>query len=309
MVGSAPHLFCFGLGYSAGALARKLLAEGWRISGTARSAARQQALAAAGILAHRFDRARPLADGGWPLRQVTDVLISVPPDEAGDVVLDLHRDALVSAGRRLRWVGYLSTTGVYGDTGGRLVDEAAPLQPTSARAGRRVQAEARWLELQRRHGLPIHVFRLAGIYGPGRSAIDQVQAGEARRVIKPGHVFSRIHVDDIATVVRSSMARPNPGRIYNVCDNEPAEPADVVTYACGLLGVEPPPPIPFASAAQQMSPMALSFWRDNRRVDNARMRQELGVALRYPSYREGLQAVLAQQRTPSSQTTMADASG
>jgi nucleoside-diphosphate-sugar epimerase len=137
----------------------------------------------------------------------------------------------------------------------------------------------------------VHVFRLAGIYGPGRSAVEQVLRGEKRRIDKPGHLFSRIHVDDIVAVLRASIGRPDPGRIYNVCDDEPAEPADVVAYACRLLGVEPPPPVPFEQVASGLSPMALSFWRDNRRVDNARMKRELGVVLRYPNYRDGLAAI------------------
>lgn len=291
-IGSAPHLFCFGLGYSAEALARRLMREGWRISGTCRSEARQQQLARAGIAVHLFDRARPLPDAAALLAPVTDVLVSIPPDEAGDPVLDLHADALLAT-FGLRWIGYLSTTGVYGDTGGAIVDESAPLRPSSQRALRRVAAERRWLQLYETDGAPVHVFRLAGIYGPGRSVLDQVRSGEARRIDRPGHVFSRIHVDDIALVLRASMARPDPGQIYNLCDDLAAEPSDVVAYACALLGVPPPPVQSFEDAAAQMSPMALSFWRDNRRVDNGRIKRELGVQLLYPDYRSGLKAILA----------------
>lgn len=292
VIGNAPHLFCFGLGYSAYALCRRLIAEGWIISGTGRNGDEMRRLQAEGIRMYPFDRARPLETPSDALAGVTDILSSVPPDAEGDPVLDLHhRDILGHS--QLRWVGYLSTTGVYGDTGGAPVDETAPLRPTSARSRRRVAAEQAWLDLHRRHHVPVVSFRLAGIYGPGRSALEQVLAGEARRIDRPGHLFSRIHVDDIATILRASMARTEPGRVYNVCDDEPAAPADVVMLACELLGVAPPPLIPFEEAAAQMSPMARSFWRDNRRVDNGRIKRELGVALAYPDYRVGLTALAA----------------
>jgi nucleoside-diphosphate-sugar epimerase len=288
--GSARHLFCFGYGYSARVLALRLIREGWAVSGTCRTDEKRSLLIADGVRPFVFDRHRPMIAGSAALDGVTDVLSSVPPDQVGDPVLDRH-GSLIAAARGLRWIGYLSTTGVYGDTGGALVDETAPLRPTSERGRRRVEAERRWLELWERHGQPVHVFRLAGIYGPGRSAIDQVRLGERRRIDKPGHLFSRIHVDDIATVLRASISRPNPGRIYNVCDDEPAAPADVIAHACDLLGLEPAPLVPFERAAPDLSPMALSFWRDNRRVDNARIKRELGVELRYPDYRGGLAAI------------------
>jgi nucleoside-diphosphate-sugar epimerase len=241
---------------------------------------------------HLFDRGRPLADPAAALAGVTDIVSSVPPDAAGDPVLDAHQDALVAL-PGVRWFGYLSTTGVYGDTGGALVDEAAPLNPSAGRSRRRVEAERRWLALTSGGArFPVHIFRLAGIYGAGRSPLDQVRAGEARRIDKPGHAFSRIHVDDIAAVLRASMARPDPGRVYNVCDDEPAEPADVVAFACRLLGRAPPPLVPFEAARETMSAMALSFWADNRRVDNSRIKRELGVTLSYPDYRTGLTAIL-----------------
>jgi nucleoside-diphosphate-sugar epimerase len=291
-IGSPPHLFCFGFGYSARALAGRLMDEGWIISGTCRSEEKRAALAARGIRAFLFDRDRPLLDAPAALDGVTDILSSIPPDATGDPVLDRHGE-VIAAARGLRWIGYLSTTGVYGDTGGAVVDETAPLCPTSERSRRRVEAERRWLELWQRHGQPVHVFRLAGIYGPGRSAIDQVRRGEMRRIDKPGHLFSRIHIDDIGVVLHASIARPNPGRVYNVCDDEPAEPSDVVAHACRLLGVEPPPPVPFDQASALLSPMALSFWRDNRRVDNSRIKKKLGITLAYPSYRSGLEAIAA----------------
>lgn len=282
------RLFCFGLGYSARVLARRLLAEGWSVAGTTRSGG--AAPPEPGVTLYPFERGRPLADPGAALAGVTHLLSSVPPDPAGDPVLDVHAEALARLAPGLVWAGYLSTTGVYGDTGGAWVDESAPLRPTGPRQARRVEAERRWLSL----GLPIHLFRLAGIYGPGRSALDQARAGTARRIDRAGQVFSRIHVDDIATVVLASMARPRPGAIYNVCDDCPAPAHEVVAHACARLGMAAPPLIPYDEAA--LSPMAASFWRDNRRVSNNRIKTELGVILRHPNYRSGLNAQFEAER-------------
>ena len=276
-----PHLLCLGYGYSARALARLVEPRGWTVSGTARNTHDPNLI--------RFDRDHPLSLGG--LRGVTHLLSSVPPDATGDPGLAGARQAILAAKGTLVWVGYLSTTGVYGNTDGAWVDETTPTAPTSDRARRRVAAEAAWLAFLRDHGLPVHVFRLAGIYGPGRSVLSDVRAGTARRIDKPGHLFGRIHVDDIARVLAASIARPNPGAIYNVCDDKPAAPADVVAFACELLGVTPPPLIPLEQA--NLSEMGASFWADNRRVSNARIKSELGVTLAYPSYREGLRAILA----------------
>ena len=287
---AAPHLFCFGLGYSAGFLARRLLAKGWRVSGTCRGAEKQVRLKAEGIAAHLFDRARPLANAGAALSGITHLLSSVPPDEAGDPVLDLQRAEIDAVAPGLAWIGYLSTTGVYGDRAGGWVDERSDLAPSGERGRRRVAAEAAWLALRQK----AHLFRLAGIYGPGSSALDTVRAGRARRVVKPGQVFSRIHVEDIAQVLEASMARPNPGAAYNVCDDDPAPPADVIAFACSLLGVAPPPEVPIEAA--ELSPMARSFYDDNKRVDNARIKRELGVVLRYANYRDGLKAILDSER-------------
>jgi nucleoside-diphosphate-sugar epimerase len=282
------RLFCFGLGYSARALARSLIAEGWRVAGTSRSAEGARAIRALGAEAHPF----PLDDPAGALAGTTHLLSSAPPGQSGDPVLAAHGEDIARLGG-LAWVSYLSATSVYGDRGGAVVDEAAPIAPSSARGKRRARAEQHWLDLCRAHGTPVHVFRLAGIYGPGRSALDQVRAGTARRIDKPGHSFSRIHVDDIAAALRASMARPSPGAIYNLCDDEPAPSAEVVACACELLGVAPPPLVPFAEAEAAMSAMAREFWADDRRIDNRRMHEELGVSLRYPSYREGLRAILA----------------
>lgn len=276
------RLFCFGLGYSAEALARRWLQRGWDVAGTARDAARLAELEAMDIEAFPFDRDRRLPSGA--LEDVTHLLISVPPDAKGDPVLDMAETAIREALPELQWIGYLSTTGVYGDHDGALVDEAVPVNPNAARSRRRAEAEARW------QALGAHIFRLAGIYGPGRSALDDVRAGTAKRIVKSGQVFSRIHVEDIATVLEASMNRPRPGAIYNVCDDEAAPSAEVVAHACALLGVEPPPEIPFEFA--HLTPMALSFWADNKRVSNRLMHEELGVRLAYPSYREGLKSLL-----------------
>jgi len=286
-MGTSPHLFCFGLGYSATFLARRLLAQGWRVSGTCRTPAKQLQLTTIGIDAHLFDRDRPLADAPAALRGVTHLLSSVPPDAQGDPVIDAHRAEINAAAPGLAWIGYLSTTGVYGDRAGGWVDETSGLQPSGERGRRRLDAEQSWLGLQQ----PAHLFRLAGIYGPGSSALDTVREGRARRVVKAGQVFSRIHVEDIAQVMEASIKQPDPGAAYNVCDDDAAAPADVVTFACDLLNVAPPPEVPFAQA--DLSPMARSFYDDNKRVSNARIKKELGVALRYPSYRDGLPAILA----------------
>lgn len=266
------------------------MAEGWTVAGTGRSREKAKALAAARVDAFVFDGTRPMADAAAALAGATHLLISIPPDADGDPVLARH-DADLIAAKGLAWIGYLSTTGVYGDWGGAEVSEASPLKAASGRARARVQAEAAWLDLHTRHGLPVHVFRLAGIYGPGRSAIDQVQRGQARRIEKPRHLFSRIHVDDIAAVLAASIAKPNPGAVYNVCDEEAAPQSDVIAYACTLLGLPVPPTVPFDAARKEMSAMALSFWQDNRRVANRRIKEELGVRFRYPTYREGLRAI------------------
>lgn len=281
-------LFVFGLGYSAGFLARGLATQGWCIAGTSREGGR----GGDGIALHRFTRGTPLADAAAALAGTTHLLLSIPPDATGDPVLAEHA-ADIAALSGLRWLGYLSTTSVYGDRGGGWVDEAAALRPTGERGRRRVAAEEGWLALGRERGLPVHIFRLAGIYGPGRSALDALRQGRAQRVDKPGQVFSRIHVADLAAVLRASMAAPDPGIVYNVADDDPSPPEAVIAYASTLLGVAPPPLVPFAAA--QLSAMARSFYDDNKRVANRRIKEELGVRLRYPSYRDGLPALLQEQ--------------
>jgi hypothetical protein len=276
-------LFCFGLGYSAGFLARDLAAKAWRIAGTSREGAD------APFALQRFDRTHPLGTAAALLAGTSHLLISIPPDEAGCPVFDCHGGD-IAALSGLRWIGYLSSTNVYGDRGGDWVDEATPLAPSGERGRRRAAAETCWLELGRKSDIAVQIFRLAAIYGPGRSALDALRAGTARRIVKPGQLFSRIHVADLAAAVAASMARPNAGAIYNICDDAPAPPDEVVAYAASLLNMTPPPLENFATAA--LSPMARSFYDDSKRVSNRRMKDELGVMLRYPSYRDGLTALL-----------------
>ena len=286
------RLFCFGYGFSASALGRLLGPAGWTLAGTCRTPEGCQALANSGVEVVPFSRKAPLADPSQSLADTTHVLLSIPPDPDGDPALDCH-GADIAAIEGLEWIGYLSTTGVYGDTGGAWVDESAPPAPTGLRGKRRLEAERGWRALGEKHGLAVHVFRLAGIYGPGRNALATVRRGEARRIARPGQVFSRIHVADIAQVLAASIAKPHAGTIYNVCDDEPAPAADVVAHACDLLGVAPPPLTPFEEA--NLSPMARSFYADNRRVSNDRIKTELGVTLRYPDHRTGLAALLAEE--------------
>ena len=282
----SKRLFCFGLGYTAEVLARRLVARGWSIAGTTRDPAKAEELRRQGWELHLFSRDQPLPDPATALAGSTHELHSVIPDGAGDPVADRHL-ADLRALPGLEWFGWLGTTAVYGDRGGAWVDEDTELNPTAERARRRLAAERTWLA----SGLPAHLFRLAGIYGPGRNQLRDLLDGTARRIVKPGQVFSRIHVEDIATTLAASIARPRPGAVYNVCDDEPAPPQDVVAFAADLQGVEPPPALDYATA--ELSPMARSFYADNRRVRNDRIKQELGVQLAYPSYREGLRALLA----------------
>ncbi|MGE0743712.1 MAG: SDR family NAD(P)-dependent oxidoreductase [Rhodospirillales bacterium] len=277
------RLFCFGLGYTARRLAARLAAQGWGIAGTARRPA--AAATPDGWPLYRFDRGHPLDPAA--LAGATHVLVSVPPDEAGDPVIDAHGGDLAAPGT-IEWIGYLSTTGVYGDRGGGWVSEDDAPAPQTERARRRLAAEAAWRALRP----PAHVFRLAGIYGPGRSAIDTLRAGTARRIVKPGHAVSRIHVEDIAAVLAASIARPRPGAVYNVCDDAPAPPAEVIGHAAALLGLPAPPEEPFDPAT--LSPMSASFFAENRRVSNDLIKRELGIVLRYPTYRDGLAALLAE---------------
>lgn len=278
-------LLSFGHGYSAQALAGRLLAEGWHVIGTTRSADKARAICAAGVEAVLWPPAEPEALVG----RATHLLASAAPDAEGDPVLRHCGMAIRAAAPRIAWAGYLSTTAVYGDRGGGEVDEGSECRPSTVRGRWRLEAERAWGAT----GLPLHVFRLAGIYGPGRGPFEKLRAGRAQRVVKPGQVFSRIHVDDIAAVLAGSIARPAPPpypAVYNVCDDEAAPPEDVIAHAARLLGLPVPPAVPFEVA--DLSPMARSFYAESKRVANRRIRDELGVRLRHPTYREGLAALL-----------------
>ncbi|WP_193143099.1 MULTISPECIES: SDR family oxidoreductase [unclassified Meridianimarinicoccus] len=285
-----PHLFSFGHGYSARALSRLLLPKGWHITGTTRDAAKAEALRAKGIAPLVLPGDDPLP----VLGTATHLLVSAGPSAAGDPALAALRPALDAVAPALKWMGYLSTTGVYGDHAGGWVDEDTPLTPATRRGQLRVEAEAAWQAFAAETGLPLHIFRLAGIYGPGRGPFAKVRAGTARQIIKPGQVFSRIHVDDIAQVLAASIARPNPGAIYNLCDDDPAPPQDVLAHAAHLLNLPEPPREDWDSA--EMTPMARSFYAESKRVRNDRIKDELGVTLKYPDYRAGLAALLAEEQ-------------
>ena len=283
-------LLVFGFGYSAEAIADRLRTSGAEIVATVQTAAKVEQLVRSGIRARLFSD-----EAGDPaiadeIATSDAILVSVPPDARGDRVLARFTDAITAA-PHLRWIGYLSTVGVYGDHAGGWVDETIPVAPREGRSTIRAAAERAWLDFGATHGKAVHLFRLAGIYGPGRNQLEQLAAGTARRIVKPGQVFNRIHVDDIAAVVAASLARPRPGAIYNVCDNEPAPPQDVVSFAAQLCGIAPPPEIPFDKA--ELTPMGRSFYGENKRVRNELIRSELGVVLRYPTYREGLTALRA----------------
>ncbi len=288
-----PHLFCFGLGYSAARLGRRLIAEGWRVSGTTRSDARAARLRDAGFTVHHFSGDHPLADLNAAMDGAQIVLISTPPGPDGSYELAAHREQLAELAPHWRWLGYLSTTGVYGDRGGDWIDETTPPAPTTERGRKRLLTEQAWQDFARETGAPLHIFRLPGIYGAGRNALEMLREGKARRIDKPGQVFSRIHVRDLGSVLKASMDKPNPGAIYNVCDDEPAPQHAVIAYAATLLGMAPPPLVPFDDIAAEMTPMARSFYAESKRVRNDRIKQELGVTLEFPTYREGLAAIHA----------------
>ena len=280
-------LLTLGYGYSARGLARLLLPEGWTVIGSSRNPDKLDAIRETGAEALLW----PGSDPSEALSRATHLLLSAAPDAEGDPVLRALAPAIAQHAPALEWVGYLSTTGVYGDHKGGWVDEDSPLSPATRRGMQRAEAEAAWARLAAENGLPLHIFRLAGIYGPGRGPFAKVRAGTARRIIKDGQVFSRIHVDDIAQVLAASIAQPDPGRIYNLCDDDPAPPQVVIAHAAELLGVPLPPAIPFEEA--EMTPMARSFYAESKRVRNDRIKEELGVVLKYPDYRTGLAALLA----------------
>ena len=283
---TAANLILFGLGYTGTAIAACAAASGWEVTATSRNPSKR--LAPPGVNLTDFDCAAA------SLGEATHILQTAAPDERGDPALARHGDA-IRANPRLRWAGYLSTTGVYGDRDGDWVDEDTPVAPTVARAQRRVEAELAWVAAL--PGRPVDLFRLAGIYGPGRSAFDDLRSGQARRVLKTGHLFGRIHRDDVAAAVVAAMQQargPGP-RVLNLADDEPAASADVTAEAARLLGVPVPPLLPFAEAVEGMSAMGRSFWNENRRVRSGKTQAQLGLRWQYPTYREGLRAILQQE--------------
>jgi nucleoside-diphosphate-sugar epimerase len=280
------RLFVFGLGYTAQHFVRFVGSHFSHVAGTVRSSDKADRLRHDGLSAHALDASGDKL--AFDVAAADAILISAGPDENGDPFL--HRfEPVIAQAKRARWIGYFSTTGVYGNQDGAWTDEAVTPAPANSRNRRRVAAEQNWLSFGANAGIPAHVFRLSGIYGPGRNPLVNLARGSAHRIIKPGQVFNRVHVDDIAATLLASMAKPNPGAIYNVSDDEPSPPQDVVEFAAAIVGVEPPEAVPFEAA--QMSPMAREFYGESKRISNRRIKQELGVELRYPTYREGIRAL------------------
>jgi len=283
-------VFFFGMGYSSRATARaihQLRDPDVPIAGTTRSAEGAEAFADTSYRMHVFNGEVPGTTLSEDLRAATHVILSIPPDERGDAALNLHR-ADLDAAEQLEWIGYFSTVGVYGDFGGQWIDETAPTRPVNNRSKQRVEAEQAWRDYAEQRGVPLFIERLAGIYGPGRSAFDKRREGTARRIVKPNQVFNRIHVEDIGRIT-ALAALSNLAGTYNLTDTEPAPPQDLVTYAAQKMGVEPPPEVPFETA--KMTEMARSFYSDNKRVSSKRILDTLNTTLQYPTYRDGLDAI------------------
>jgi len=283
-------LLCFGYGYCAQALSRLLLAASdWKVYGTTRSHRKAAEAERNRIRAIIW----PGGDLGPAIEDATHLLVSIAPGERGDPVLESHGREIAASAHRKKWAGYLSTTAVYGDRGGDWVDESAPPSPSTERGRRRVAAERAWQTLAAENGLPLHIFRLAGIYGPGRGPLESLKSGRGRRVIKKNQVFNRIHVEDIAVALSASIAKPEPGEIYNLCDDLPAAPQDVVAFGSELLGLPPPKEVPFERA--DMSPMARSFYGESKRVSNAKIKRQLGFSPTYPDYESGLASLVGKR--------------
>ncbi len=283
-------LFCYGYGYVAEHLVRELRHQdpSWDFTVTTTDHEKLAQIRGSGLRAYIFSDKRPFNDPLFAMDGVTHILISVPPNEDGDVVFKSHaRDILKIP--TIQWIGYLSSTGVYGNRDGDWVDETAEVRPTSERGSKRAKAEVQWLKLRRIAGIPINIFRLAGIYGPGRSTLDTVRAGNTKRINKDGHVFNRIHVDDIVSALIASMQHPA-GNIYNLADDYPAPSHELIDYACKLLGMESPPLIQYDDDID-MSPMARSFYKDNKRIKNDKIKDKLGIKLKHPDYKSGLNAI------------------
>ena len=282
------HLFCFGLGFTASRLALRLLEAGWRVSGTTRSFENVEKWTSVGIETYLFDGTASISAKDGLFSDITHLIASIPPTDLGELPLLFHQKQLVSS-EKLEWAAYLSTPAVYGDRGGAFVSEADCPQPGSRRGERRLKAENSWLDALKNSSTSIQIMRLAGIYGPGRNLIDQVLGGRARIIEKQDQVFNRIHVDDIGTILMASMDRPNDGAIYNVADQEACPSGDVVRFACNLVGIDPPQPILFENA--ELSEMAKSFYSECKRLVTEKIKNELGVELQYPTYREGLKSI------------------
>ncbi len=288
------HLFCFGFGYSCKYLVQELLRhDEWIVSGTTRDFEKRAQLKSMGFNIHIFDYNIPLHDPIRILQDVTHILVSTPPSDEGDPTFNAHMQDILEL-PNLKWLGYLSTVGTYGDRGGGWVDENSELRPSTKRGSRRMNAENQWLSLYNSHNIPVHIFRLAGIYGPNRSALDSVRSVIARRVDKPGHYFNRIHIDDLVQTLIASMYNINAGQVYNICDDMPVPSHEVIDYACKLLGLESPPLIPFDKV--DLAPIHQSFYADNKRVRNDKIKKELGISLKYENYKKGLEAILKAEK-------------
>lgn len=284
------NLFCFGLGFTGSALVREVRARGWTAAGTCREKTNDDVWTQAGVQPHFFDGKNISEAVESDVREASHVLVTIPPQkDTGDVVLKRCKKILTRCSQ-LRWLGYLSTTGVYGNRDGAWVDETSELKPEFDHQRRRVEAEEQWRNLYREHQVPVHIFRLAGIYGPGRNLLQRVRQGTARRIDQPGLVFNRIHVEDVVQVLSASMDHPHPGAIYNVSDDLPSSPAEAVAFACELLNVEVPPMIGLEDA--EISKMGRAFYLTNKKMRNQKIKEELGVQLRYPDYKAGLRALL-----------------
>ena len=287
---SNKKLFCFGFGYTCDHLEQYLRSENtdnsWQISGTTSDLDKGQRFEKRDVSLLVQDQERVIGDIGSLIKGTTHLLISAPPKNLGCPIFRSYLRDIVSLDT-LEWIGYLSTAGVYGNRYGNWVDETSEVRPSTIRGTRRAKAEEQWVSLFKRYDAPVHIFRLAGIYGQGRSAIDSINAGIARRIYKEDHVFNRIHIDDISQILAASMLQPNPGAIYNVSDDEPAPSHEVISEAARIMGVEEPPLIDIEYA--NLAPMTESFYSDNKRISNKLIKEELGITLKYPTFREGLQ--------------------
>ena len=280
------QILTFGHGYTAQELAKRLLPNGWKIIGTTRDHNKLQPLRQTGISALLWNDKQLEA----AVETATAILVSASPNEEGDPIYLRFGDAIKQRAGSLRWFGYLSTSGVYGDFKGNWIDEDTKPEPTTKRGKMRLLAESQWKSVE---NLPLHIFRLAGIYGPERGPFSKIRAGKAKRILKKGQVFSRIHIEDIVQVLMASLGKPKSGQIYNLCDDNPAPPQDIIAYSAKLLGLPLPPLVKFEEA--ELSEMARSFYSENKRIRNDRIKTQLGIVLKYPNYRLGLKNLLERE--------------